>query len=221
MNEIQLTGGAKIGMINCSIPFATLSISENELQLTTTFGANLIFQTEDIVSIKEYTVLPIIGQGIRIEHKVSEYKEDVVFWTMKKPAEVIREIQRVGFLNNKPHEQNTPIRRQKSIGFPVKLPFVIGLFGLWNLLFLLGVIDMFNEKAFFLPKGDAILASLVLIFFTSLFTLVSPFFRKLILKEGAVYREVKKMALFILFISVVMLVVFGFFFNLEDFALSP
>ena len=99
MNELKLTGGARIGMANATWPFATLKVSRNKLELNASIVGNLVFQPSNIKSIEPYTQIPLIGQGIKINHNVDSYKEKVIFWTFKKPETVINEIKQVGFLN--------------------------------------------------------------------------------------------------------------------------
>ena len=71
MNELQLTGGARIGMANATFPFATLKVNKDKLELNASIVGNLTFQASDIISIEPYTMIPILGQGIKINHKTS------------------------------------------------------------------------------------------------------------------------------------------------------
>src|SRR5690606_26784601 len=168
MNELQLTGGARIGMANASIPFATLKVNKDRLELNASIVGNLTFQAADIISIEPYTMIPIIGQGIKINHKVPTYKERVIFWTFKDPNFVVRQIQETGFLSNK--NQSTRkidraiIEHQAKGGIPIKKSFFIGAIVVWNLLFLSDIIPFFlaNGKGF--PIGNGILTAVGLLF---------------------------------------------------------
>ena len=98
--EIKETGGARIGLANATWPFATLIVNENSLTLNAIIVGNLTFKPTDIISIEPYTIFPLIWQGIRINHRVSSYKDKVVFWTLKNPKELIRKIEQTGIFNN-------------------------------------------------------------------------------------------------------------------------
>ncbi|OPH00359.1 hypothetical protein B2I21_00360, partial [Chryseobacterium mucoviscidosis] len=75
----SLTGGARIGRANATYPFANLHVEENTLKINASLVGNLIFQPQDIISIKPYSSVPIIGKGIKILHRVDNYNQHVVF----------------------------------------------------------------------------------------------------------------------------------------------
>ena len=213
MNELQLTGGARIGMANATFPFATLKVNKDRLELNASIVGNLTFQPSDIISIEPYTMIPILGQGIKINHKVSGYKERVIFWTFKDPNSVVRQIQETGFLNN----QNTSeqkidkniIEKQAKGGFPIKKGFVIGVIVVWNLLFLSDFIPFFLSNKEGIPIGNGVLAAIGLLFLTALLSLISADFRRLILKDGRELNDIKKFAIFAMIISGFMLLNLG------------
>ncbi|MCF2220004.1 hypothetical protein H9Q08_11915 [Chryseobacterium sp. PS-8] len=148
MKTFTLTGGARIGRANATYPFANLYVDENTLKINASLVGNLIFQPQDIISIKPYSSVPIIGKGIKILHKVDNYNEHVVFWTMTDPEFVISEIKKTGFLEkiNLPSEKDlTIVQKQKQGGFPLK-PFVKIVFTVvWNALFLYDLFRPFLE----------------------------------------------------------------------------
>jgi len=213
MNELQLTGGARIGMANATFPFATLKVNKDRLELNASIVGNLTFQPSDIISIEPYTMIPILGQGIKINHKVSGYKERVIFWTFKDPNSVVRQIQETGFLNN----QNTSeqkidkniIEKQATGGFPIKKGFAIGVIVVWNLLFLSDFIPFFLSNKEGIPIGNGVLAAIGLLFLTALLSLISADFRRLILKDGRELNDIKKFAIFAMIISGFMLLNLG------------
>ena len=213
MNELQLTGGARVGMANATFPFATLKVNKERLELNASIVGNLTFQPADIISIEPYTMIPILGQGIKINHKVSTYKEKVIFWTFKDPNSVVRQIQETGFLNSENQTNQkidrTIIEKQAKGGNPIKKGFVIGAIVVWNLLFLTDIIPFFlgNKEGF--PIGNGILTAVGVLFLTALLTLISADFRRLILKEGRELKDIKKFAILALVISGIMLLNFG------------
>ncbi|GAB5552269.1 MAG: hypothetical protein Sapg2KO_18600 [Saprospiraceae bacterium] len=101
MNEIEIKGGARVGSTHCSFPLATLKVDKDRLILKVAFIGTLIFRATDIISIEPYIVIPLIGQGIKITHTVTNYKKRVIFWTFKNPQSVIRQIESTGFIGEK------------------------------------------------------------------------------------------------------------------------
>ena len=79
--HFTLTGGARIGRANATFPFATLSVDKHLLKLNASIVGNLIFQPKDIVSIEVYGKIPVLGQGVKINHNVESYNPQVIFWT--------------------------------------------------------------------------------------------------------------------------------------------
>jgi len=215
MKTFTLTGGARIGRANATYPFANLYVDENILKINASLVGNLIFQPQDIISIKPYASVPVIGKGIKILHRVEHYHQHVVFWTMTDPETVISEIKETGFLEKTDfplsEKDLSIVQQQKQGGFPLK-PFVKVLFPIiWNVLFLYDLIPFFLGKDEGSPFGAGICTALGLLFFTALLTLVSEDFRKLILKEGKTLDDVKKSAIFILLISGILFAAFLIF----------
>lgn len=101
MNEINLKGGARIGMTNASYPLATLKVNQDRLELKAALIGKLTFQAVDIISIEPYILIPFIGQGIKIKHNVASYKKQVIFWTFKNPKMLIKQIEATGFIGEK------------------------------------------------------------------------------------------------------------------------
>lgn len=212
MNELQITGGARIGMSNATFPFATLKVNKDRLELNASIVGNLIFQASDIISIEPYTMIPIIGQGIKINHKVSNYNDRVIFWTFKDPNSVVQQIKATGFLNNQNATEQKMnraiIEKQSKGGFPIKKGFAIGAIVVWNVLFLTDFITFFLGKTGRFPIGIGILSAIGLLFLTALLSLISADFRQLILKEGKTLNNIKKFAILALIISGFMLLQF-------------
>ncbi|BDD03976.1 hypothetical protein [Aureibacter tunicatorum] len=205
MIELQLTGGARIGMANATFPFATLKVNKDRLELNASIVGNLTFQSSDIISIEPYTMIPILGQGIKINHTVSNYKEQVIFWTFKNPKSVVQRIKETGFLSNE-NQTNQKIDRtildkQAKGGFPIKKEFSIGAIIVWNLLFLTDFIPFFLGEREGIPIGNGVLTAIGLLFLTALLSLISRDFRRLILKEGRELSDIKKFAVFAMLIS--------------------
>lgn len=209
----KLTGGAKIGLANATYPFADLYVDENILKINASLVGNLVFQPQDIISIQPYTSIPLIGQGIKINHRVENYNSNVIFWTLKNPETVINEIKSTGFLENK---NSTLISRDSKIieqqiqgGFPLK-PFVSVFFIVaWNAFFISDFFPIFrNGTSLPVFPGPGVCSALGFIFISAILSLVSSGFRRFILKEGRSFEDIKKLAIFISLITGFMLTVF-------------
>ena len=209
VNELKITGGARIGMANATWPFATLKVNKDKFELNASILGKLVFQPSNIKSIDPYTQIPIVGQGIKINHNVESYNQKVIFWTFKNPQTVINQIEQTGFLNNQQELKTDSIveirNRQKNGGFPVKKSVTIGAVVIWNLLFLIDFIPFLQGKSEGLPIGNGVLMALGLLFFSALLSLISSDFRRLILKDGRTLEDITKFSIFIMIISGIMM----------------
>ena len=109
IEKYTLTGGARIGNTNASYPLANLYVDKNILKINASIVGNLLFQPKDVISIETYTLIPIIGQGIKINHRIENYNPKIIFWTFKNPNLVISEIKKTGFLGNLNSEINSNV----------------------------------------------------------------------------------------------------------------
>ena len=203
---LKETGGARIGMANATWPFATLTVTENLLTLNATILGNLTFKSGDIISIVPYTTIPLLGQGIKINHRVYSYSEKVIFWTMKNPKELIRKIEQTGFLSNTnpiTPEQELEIAKQQSIGgFPLKRWFAIAALVIWNLSILYDFMGINGKEP---GLGNGARFALAFVFGSGALLLFSEPFRQLVLKEGRTLDHIKKFVIFLMFITGIML----------------
>lgn len=210
MDELQLTGGARIGRANISIPLATLTVSKERMELNASIVGNLTFQPADITSIEPYNFLPVIGQGVKINHRVPTYKEKVIFWSLKDPMAIIKQIEGTGFLGNQaalsPQMAQGVMKRQAEGGFPIKRGAAIAVVVFWNLLFLADVVPFILEQKQGSPIGAGMLTAIGLVFLIALLSLVAADFRRLILKEGRGKDDIKRFAIFLLILMGVMFV---------------
>lgn len=76
---VLLRGGARIGKINLTWPFAKLKIADGVLVLNASIFSNHYFLKEDVVSIEPYA--GIFTNGLRIIHNVKEYNDEIIFWS--------------------------------------------------------------------------------------------------------------------------------------------
>lgn len=204
MERFEITGGARIGIANASWPFATLKVSKEKLEVNASIVGNLVFGPNDVVSIKPYTVLPLIGQGIKINHRVDSYNQNVIFWTFKDPLVVINQIMQVGFLN-KSYDDNlidepSVIEQQQKGGFPIKKSVAIGIIVVWNMLLLLDVVRFVTSDGKGTILGVGAIAAVWGILFMTVLSLLSKGFSKLILKEGRSASDINKFLYLLIFI---------------------
>jgi len=220
MTKLNLTGGARVGMANATWPLASLKVDKDRLDLNATVVGNLTFRPEDVISIEPYYMIPIIGQGVKINHRIQKYKDKVIFWTLKNPNEVIRQIEQTGFLDNSSSEISQEdseliAQRQKQGGFPIKTPFAIAIVVIWNILFLKDFLSSTSSDSNGIPFGNGVISALGLVFLTCLLTLISKGFRKIILKEGRELQDISKFLYFIMFICGFMLFTFLMISNMQ------
>jgi uncharacterized membrane protein (DUF485 family) len=211
-DKFTLTGGARIGMANASFPFANLYVDKEIMRINASIVGNLVFQPKDIISIKPYTSIPIIGNGIKINHRIANYNSEVIFWTFKNPDSVISEIERTGFLQNINSEISPDdleiIKNQNEGAFPMKKSVAIFFIIAWNLLFLSDFLPFFLQgKTEGSPIGIGMNLAVGLIFASSVLAIISERFQKVILKENRNFNDIKKFAYFIAIISGIIFIV--------------
>ncbi len=206
----MLTGGARIGRANATYPLADLYVDKKILKINASIVGNLVFRPEDIISIETYNFIPLLAQGIKINHKIPNYNPKVIFWTFKEPSMVISEIKATGFLddhNSALFMEDEPIlEMQKQGGFPIKKNVAIFYVVAWNILLLCDFVPFFlNFSTDKSPFGFGVITAIGLLFFSAILILFSKDFRILILKAGRNFEDVKKTIYLILFLSAFML----------------
>lgn len=203
--EVKKTGGARVGMFNTTWPFATLKVNSCKLELSTGFMGDFVFRSEDVSSIEPYGLIPIIGQGIRINHHVKSYNQKIIFWYLGNPHSLIEEIKETTFLDTKKSnsESSTPETSEQNFsnGFPIKKPIAIAIVVIWNVLLLSDFILFFKEGATGSPLGHGTMLATGLIFVIAFLLLVSKTARKILLKKGHQIHGLKRSLYFLMVIS--------------------
>ena len=155
--SFKARGGARIGWVNYSWPLADLRVTEDRLTVTTTmFGlfntGSYTFTRDQVIAIDRHGVIPLIGEGIKIQHLVTNYPRKIIFWC--RPTRVLEGIASVGFPTNQKSPDGQPydsITAPLPSGFPLRWPPVIAFILLWNLLgglaFLLQIPRLFGPLA--------------------------------------------------------------------------
>ena len=203
MEKFEITGGARIGSSNATWPFATLKVSQGKLELNASIVGNLVFQPKDIISIEPYAKSTFLSKGLKINHLITNYDSEVIFWTFNDPLEVINQISETGFFDNTNSTTDSiTIQQQQGLGgFPIKKNVAIGIVVVWNLLFLIDFVGTGASGKKTIPIGTGMTIAVALLFLVSVLTLKSKDFSKLILKEGKEIGDIKRFLYFIILIS--------------------
>lgn len=206
MAHIKKTGGARVGMFNATWPFATLKVNSNKLELSTGLMGNFIFRSNEIISIKPYGFIPIIGRGIKINHHKKSYNSKIIFWTLGSPETLIKEIEATQFFNHTKNNIGSNKTEEKYIeqhaeGFPIKFSSSILIIAIWNILLLYDFINFFSHSKTGSPLGLGTQLATGFILSTSILLLTSKYARKLILKKDQPFGNLKKSLYFIMAIT--------------------
>lgn len=211
--KFTLTGGARVGLANATYPFADLYVDKEILKINASIVGTLVFRPKDVISIEPYSEFPIIGNGIKINHRVENYDSEVIFWTLKKPSAVLTEIEKTGFLQNTNSELTASdveiLQKQSEGGFPIKKQVAVFYIVAWNFLFLCDIIPFFLKGDLTgSPMGIGMNLAIGLLFASSILALVSEKFRIIIMKENRNFDDIKKFVYFLALVSGLLFVVF-------------
>jgi hypothetical protein len=207
MIQLKYIGGARIGIVHATWPFASLTITKEKIELNATILGKFTFLSDDIISIEPYS--EFFSRGLKIIHKVPKYNKKIIFWTFQNPGTIIDEIENIGFYDiDKPsmgeYEKDQITVKQKQGGFPLKIPFTIAIIVIWNILIFSDFLNMNPDK---IPFGNGAIMALGFVLITSILLLISKDIRKLALKEGRELNDISKFLYFIIFISLFMLTI--------------
>ncbi len=126
MNDVSLRGGSRIGWVNTSYPLARLTCARERLVLKSL--GSYEFTPDQVVSLAAFVgTVPILAQGIAIEHNRLDYPPRMVFWCMGNAEHAVERLRATGF---EPRGQ----RVDRPGGMPLRWSFVIGVVLSWNLL---------------------------------------------------------------------------------------
>jgi hypothetical protein len=131
MGEISVRGGARIGIVNATRPFAKPVVSPMGLRLTCVLDT-YDFLPKDVVSLKPYAGLPLFYSGIRITHARSDYSSKMILWCPGNPEKLIRSIRDTGFLPSAPASSEIRWR-----GIPLRWSPIVLFILIWNGKFLI------------------------------------------------------------------------------------
>jgi len=205
MNEVKETGGAIIGGVRMTWPFATLIVTKNKLQLNGSIYGTFIFRPGDIVSIEPNGKL--LSSGIKINHTVDGYNTNIIFLSSNS-GELLDKIRWIGFMENQsalPQKVEDEIADiQKNGAYPLKVSASIIILLIWNGLILGNKFILPGKYDEDIPFTGIELALSFMIVLSLLLLTVIPF-RKLLLKPGRNITSLRSFIYFTILICTVML----------------
>ena len=143
MNDISKIGGARIGFLNATFPFASLRVDVDGIFLNVTLIGKYRFSFDSIIKIEKVGFIPFIGWGIRIFHSIEEYPSKIIFWCFGNPNKLKTQIE--SFANIKSENQKTLFEKMEDVQtieklkvkskFPIKIHYIVLVVLIWNVLF--------------------------------------------------------------------------------------
>lgn len=181
--SFSTTGGARIGWVNASWPFAKLDVSASSLTVSSGFFGTYAFTPAQVVALEPYGVIPLIGRGVKIVHGHPEYPAKIIFWCFGDPERLIARIRGVGFVPSC-SSAATAIGR----GIPVRWASILAAVVLWNALFIL---DGFLPGRARGAPGPLVIAAMAVAFLCAHALPRSTLLQSLVLKEGRSVDEIR------------------------------
>lgn len=176
-------GGARIGLLNATWPFAHLTVAKDYLNLNVGLLGYYSFLPNQVISIDQVGIIPFLAWGIRINHTVSSYPNKIIFWHLGNPSALIDKIQSIGFLQTK----NSIILQTKNTS-PIRWHIILVLIVIWNFLFFL---DIGIPPRFTSVPGWFSFTAIFLVFIGSLGMRHFLWIQKIILKPNRSPNEIQ------------------------------
>lgn len=195
------TGGARVGWLNSSWPLARLTATPERLSVSVFLSGKYEFVPQEVVAIERYTMIPVLGWGVRIVHSRSDYPQNFIFWNLAGPEPVLRGIREAGFSPSAPAADIPP-----RLGIPVRWSVIIGLVVAWNGLFML---DFGRTNSGIPIPGLFVCVALLLVLILSLATLRLPAVQRVVLKPGRHLGEIRGVLGLLAVVSGFLLVIFS------------
>jgi hypothetical protein len=191
VSEVSFTGGARVGWVNASWPFARLTTSAAQLTLSTL--GKFEFSPQQVVSLELHGSIPVLSSGIRIVHNRTDYPERIIFWCIGSREKILAQIHGAGF-----RAQGEPASSPRATGFPLRWSLVVLFVVLWNALFLWD--GSFVEHRSSAPGPSALLA-LLLTFSLCWGIRRSAWLQGIVLREGHRVGEIKSFLVLLQIVS--------------------
>lgn len=195
------TGGARVGWLNSSWPLARLTATPERLSVSVFPAGKYEFAPQEVVAIERYTMIPVLGWGVRIVHSRNDYPRNFVFWHLAGPGPVLQGIRDAGFSPSASAADIPP-----RMGIPVRWSVIIGLVVVWNGLFML---DFGRTKSGIPLPGLFACVALFMVLVLSLTTLRLPAVQRVVLKPGRHLGEIRGVVGLLAVVSGFLLVIFS------------
>ena len=179
-NRVSQRGGAQIGWLSASWPFAAIRIEPGSLAISAL--GTYAFVPSEVQTVEPIGSIPVLTTGIRIHHTKSDYPEKVVFYSVGGRDRLLAAARAAGFPVGQPSLQT-------KRGFPVKVSAIVVFVLLWNALFLLDRGG--NPFSTSSNLGPYSLLALVLAFAVATFIPLSSRLQALILRDGHDVGEIR------------------------------
>ena len=200
--SITVRGGLRVGWLHASWPFGRLTASERSLSVSGLMVGGYDFTPDQMVALEPHSVIPVIGQGIRLRHSRSDYPPHIVFWC-RDPERLIARIQReVGFL---PRSSGAAAHAMGT-GMPVRPRALVVAAATWTAL---GLLSGFAHREGARPPGPFPLLLVASVFFGAVAIRRSPALQTWALKPGRSVGEIQAVLSALQFASGFLLLVLG------------
>jgi hypothetical protein len=196
---ISFRGGARIGWVNASWPFAKLTTTAEHLTISSL--GNYDFSPAQVSSIERYGSIPLLASGIRVNHNRADYPAKIVFWCMGNREKVLAQIDKSGFI---PKGQVTV----RAAGFPIRWSVVLAFIVLWNALFMLDGSFSFHQHQ---EPGPLVLLALLLVLAFSTAVKSSVPLQQRVLRKGHDVGEIKAFLVLLQIVTGFLSALFGAF----------
>jgi len=207
LTEVKITGGANIGKVRMSWPFATLIVNKNRLELKASIMGSYIFTPSDIISITPGG--SVFESGIRINHSVDAYNQNIVFLTSGGVANLINRIRETGFLDNTTttdaYTSAEISQARLNSGFAMKTSAIIAIVVIWNLFFLIDLRHLFFGDSKMAIGGIGARLGLGFMIATVILLLTVEPVQEMILKPGRSVKDLRPLLYFIILICGIIL----------------
>ncbi len=201
---MKRTGGVRIGWFHASWPFATLYASPSELRLKVLLSEDYRFRSDQVSGFERIGSIPLLSQGIQINHVVPDYPEKIIFYGGN-PDRLIAAIHDAGF---RPTAAAASAPRRD--GIPVRWQAILLIVALWNLPFLIE--GGFTPGSAPSKIGATQLVALVAFFLASIALQRSKSLQALVLKPGRSMGEIKHVVSLFTLVTGFLSLVFGLIF---------
>ena len=190
------TGGARVGWMNATWPFAKLTATSDSLRVSVRVLGDYTFTPDQVSAITRYTSIPVLGWGIQIQHSVPEYPARLIFWTLGSPDALLAGIHEAGFRPQAPAAA-TEVSQQHQ-GVPFQWGPIIAIIVVWNV----------RQRP---TPGPLTLLAAGFLFASALAVLRLPAAQRLILKPSRSLGEIRPVLNLLLLVSGMMLIALSFF----------